>query len=507
MSMRKAAAMTALVLMAGCSSGPVSPPDQPAPGPVSPPGPAAVPAAPLSLTVSPESSTPGSAVSVTLRVREPHQVARRQADGSLWGWICFRECGGEGVSTSVTFLPAPGDPGLFSAQFIVPVVVRRSDGGVRFDPVAAGEYQIHAACVTEQGKGCASRSEVSTSFRVSAGLGTVDWQRLPADGATPMRRLGSMETTSRSPLPGSQRSVECVAGNLAGPSGEAPPRLLRTDDGGRQLAPINLGKGGPLFGRHGSAGCEAAALDPAHPGTFYILESRHAGGTEPGPYPWPQFTRDGGATWAPVPAPDGFEARMTFVGFTVAEGGVTAWFSQATLEERSFAGERIRGRFTGDGGQSWATVEPTCPGGSPACLWQVRDRPPMMRHGLIRSADGGQTWSWAALGGIPLAVDQVYTPEGSDGQVLEAVNGSPVAYWGSIPLLRSGDGGATWLRVEVPPPPGGWFDQFGNSMPFRLEPDGALILEKKDGAAPARRYRLARGNTEWELSQPAGERR
>lgn len=405
------------------------------------------------------------------------------------------------MSTSITFTPVPGDPGRFTATFMVPIALQRNEGFGRFEPVTAEEYQVHAACVVDRSSGCANRSEVRTTFQVSTGVSTVAWQGLPAARAVPVPRLGAMSTASHSPLPGSKRSVECVGGNLDPRYGEAPPRLLLTDDAGRTLSPITFAMGGPLVGRHGYAGCENVALDPAHSDSYYIAEAPHAGGANMGAYPLPQFTRDKGATWAPVPAPKGFEARKSFVGFSVTADGVTAWFSRATLEEPDTAKENVRGSMTRDGEKNWTTVELSCPGGAEACLWQMRDKPPMIRNGLIHSADGGRHWSWAAVNGMSFPADRVYVLEGSAGQVLEAVNATPALYWGFIPLLRSEDGGATWRWVEVPPPPGDWTEAPGRTPDIRLTPDGALTVGKTDGANTTRWYRLARGSTEWEESR------
>jgi hypothetical protein len=422
-------------------------------------------------------------------------------DGSFLGWICFRACGGGGASTSVTFKPLPGDPRSFTATFTVPIMLRRNEGPGNFDPVVAGEYQIHAACVADQQSGCANRSDVSTTFRVSTGLPTVTWQQLPAGQATPVQRLGAMSTSSRSPLSGSQRSVECVGGNLYPHNGELEPRLQLTDDAGRPLPPIIIREGGPLVGRFGNAGCEDVALDPTDPDSYYLIEAPHAGGSERAVAPLPQFTVDGGATWAPLPAPTGFDASNSFVGFSVTTEGVTAWFSRASLEEPILAGEQIRGSFTRDGGKHWTTVEPSCPGGSVTCIWQMRDKPPWIRNGLIRSVDGGTNWNWASFSGSPFAADRVYVLEGSGGRVLEAVGGSPVLYWGFMPLLRSEDGGGSWRWVEVPRPPSDWIETPGAGVVIRLDPDGALMLGTPDGANQTTWYRLARGSTEWERSE------
>lgn len=78
MTVKPLAAVAAVLLMAGCSRGANSLPPAPVPAPV-PNKP------PLSLTVSPESGTPGTTVTATLQLREPMPLARRNSDGSFAG--------------------------------------------------------------------------------------------------------------------------------------------------------------------------------------------------------------------------------------------------------------------------------------------------------------------------------------------------------------------------------------------------------------------------------------
>lgn len=391
-----AAAISLLLLLSGCAAPPAGQAPEPPP-PVPAADPAPEPA--LRLQVEGGPASPGSTVTVSLRVQDPSELPRTNPAGGFEGWLCLRDCGGDGATASLSFAPSPADPHLFTARFTVPLLLRRSVVAAvpEFEPVAAGEYPLHAACVLDGGFGCAQRSEVSTTVTLSQGVNAVAWEQLTAGDFTPVPRLGELAATARSPVPGSQRSVECLAGSLDPRMGVEPPRLLLTDDAGQPLPPLILGgEGSPLFGRHGYAGCGAVALDPIHGDTYYLMEAPHAGGAEPGAYPWPQFTRDGGATWEPVPAPAGFEARRNFAGFALSPEGVTAWFSQAGLEEFAVAAEQIRGSLTRDGGETWSTVKATCPDGLAHCLLQLRDRPPTMRSGLIRSLDGGQGWTWAA---------------------------------------------------------------------------------------------------------------
>lgn len=472
-----------LLLVAGCSR-PLPPPPEPTPTPE--------PTAPVQLTLTPEAATPGATITATLQFQEPERLDHRDPDGSFMAWICFASCDGRGASTSLIFRPLPADPRRFTASFTVPLVLRRTE----YEPVVAGEYQIHAACVVDRTGGCADRSDVSTTLRLSTGLESVAWRDLPAAEAIPVPRLGEKSAVSRSPVPGSQRSVECVAGNLYPQTGEAEPMLLRTDDAGRPRAPIVIHEGGPLVGRHGNARCGDLALDPAHPESFYLMEAPHAGGSERAVFPLPYQTMDGGATWAPLPAPTGFDASRSFVGFSVTPEGVTAWFSLARLEAPNPIGEQIRGNFTADGGRTWQTVEPGCPSGSLPCLWQVRELG-LLRDGLIRSTDAGKSWAWVTLGSTPFAVDGAYVLDSSKGVVLEAVGGSPAFYGGLIPLLRSEDGGASWRWVEVPPPPEGWTEIPGAGLVLRQAPDGALLLARPDPESPTYWRPLPRGSSEW----------
>gem|GEM_PF-5269827 len=484
---------TFIVLVSGCASAPsAGTGSEQAPGEL------------LAMTISPPSVDAGSTIRISLRAQDPDRL-------NLWyytGWVCFGECSGDGESTPVTFIRSSDDPQLYSADVTVPVLLTHAqstgeDGGRTegvYAPVMPGQLPVHACIVTKE---CGFQPQASGSVTIVRGVETVAWEDLPADPTAPeptsVPRLGTMSTSARSPVPDSQRSVECVYGNFDPRMGLEPPRLLVTDDAGNPLPPVVLGSGGnPLFGRLGYADCEAVALDPVRTGTFYLTESPHAGGDGPGAYPWPQFTQDGGATWAPVPAPEGFEARRTFVGFDTASDGVTAWFSQAGMEESAEIAEgQILGSLTRDGGQTWTTVEPTCPEGLAVCLRQLRNRPPLGWNGLIRSTDGGRNWSWAALNGILFRVHDVYVVEGSAGQVLEAVYVSMDHSWSFAPLLRSEDGGVTWRYVKVPEVPGGWQEYPGHAPEIRLDSTGALLVGKGDSKSPTRWYRLERGSTQW----------
>ncbi len=426
-----------LLLLAGCHYGPPTPP--PLPPPEAEPGPPAESATPpVTLTLSPGSGGPGTTVTATLHLREPEYLLR------LPSWFCFGDCGDAGASTSLSFAPAKGDQTSFSATFTIPALLPQPGSAGRFDPVTAGEYTVYAACVKEHTSGCAFRPEVSTTFQITEGLSRIVRDPLPPGEAEPLPPLGTREPAARSLLTSSRLTAECVSGNFDSRMGE-PPKLLLTDDAGQPLPPLIFQEDGPLFPRHGYAGCGALALDPVRTDSIYLLSAPHAGGTEEAVFPRPYFTADGGINWAPVPAPEGFDPSHTFLGFQSTVDGVTAWFLQTSFDEPTFPAARVQGSFTADGGRSWASTGPTCPADDVPCIWHLGEH-----QGLIYSADGGQTWSWATLGGDPFVAQQVL----NQGTVLEAVEARTTRHRGAAPLLRSEDGGATWHWVD-PPPPGG----------------------------------------------------
>lgn len=486
MGLKRLCVIALMALVAGCAKGP-------APDPLPPGTPVPTPERPVSVALSPATGAPGTRVTVTLRVAEPEQIRNRLDPNSFLGHLCFRECGVSGALASITFTASASEPKLFTGQFTVPPVLPTEAGAAV--PIAAGEYPVHIGCVLDQAGGCADRPEVSAPLRVPEAPKTVAWQELREVRAEAVVRLGIMSPVSQSPVAGSKRRAECIFGNLSPQNQEAPPQLLSTDEQGRSLPPIIFREGGPLVGRHGYAGCGAVSLDANYPDSFYLIAARSAGGSEEAVYPTPRFTRDRGLIWAPIPGPEGFEPRKTFVGFTLSAVGVTAWFSKASMENANVPGDQVRGSFTADGGRTWTTVAPACPY---TCVWTLRDTGPAIRDGLLRSTDGGRTWSWASYGGTPFSASGFY--QVGPGR-LEAVAAVPTQYWGLMPLLGSEDGGATWVWTAVPTPPGTWTAAIpggGFNHPLlELEATGSLLAGYPTGEGKHSWYRLNRGSGSW----------
>lgn len=432
-------ALLLLLIVAGCSRGqtPVPPPPEPAP----------VPQSGISLEISPAGGAPGDQVTLKLKVADPAQIKATMADGSFVAHLCFNGCGRAGRWTGISFARVPGPQGSFAAVYTVPrtLPIGPTDGPV---PTPKGAYAITLSCILDQSKGCIEHPDATVQFTVDQPESALSWGNLNLAGAQPVPRLGSFG--QQSSFGGT--TVQCKTGSLTPGDPGGPPELIVTDSrSSSRIIPLSKA---PVRGRHGYVGCQAVAADPKLPGSLYFAEAD----SPPEVNSRPLFTRDGGLTWAEIPVPDG---ATGFAGFQVDEGGVTAWFSQ----------EQIRGSRTADGGATWQTVEPVCPPGA-LCAWQVRSQiNPPYREGLLLSFDGGKNWQWATDEESQMSALRFY----QQGTTLTAAG----AYLGDIrteqaPLLRSADGGRTWTWVEVPPPPGGW-DQPTVGIPdVRVNPDGSL---------------------------------
>jgi photosystem II stability/assembly factor-like uncharacterized protein len=199
---------------------------------------------------------------------------------------------------------------------------------------------------------------------------------------------------------------------LLGTEGEG---VLRSEDGGRSWLPSNRG----FSTRHVSR----TVFHPSGPLLAGLLAGRYDGGV---------LIRDGeGSAWRRWGA--GLQGRTVLALTPHGEGALVG------SDEGIFASERP--------GAPWERM--------PILVDGIERRPAVrgvVRHpggsylaasdaGLLRSADGGRTWSLGVLG-----VSRRITALAQAGDATVAAT--------PLGVFRSDDGGGTWQAVPGPPPPG-----------------------------------------------------
>ncbi len=447
--------------------------------PQPPSGTPPAPPVPVAITLEPNSGPPGTEVTVRIRLKEPEK-AWAGHDGQSWNFqLCWGKCVSQQWAQTVWPKPSPEDPHLFVGTVQVPSFIN----GVR---QKKGTVEVLLACTLAPEPDCLSRPESRTTFRLSDELRAVAWQAMPT------RSFQSVPALDRSASPAADptnpdRQLRCVSGS---PNPDVPdrPHLRVTTDAWKTWKTI------PLTGVHlgamaGISGCRAATLDPVAPESFYVAGGGHRGASGPGRFPRPAYTADGGATWNPVPPPQGYDA-LDFLGYTASPESVTAWFAQPDKNglPLSFAGSRTR-----NGGRTWETAPLECPMTGP-CAWEVPTALySRLERGLLRSEDGGKSWLWAEWEGARLQGRNrgfpIFHISGETMEMLLA-DGSDDFSLDYAPLLQSADGGRTWTWVDLPEPPGGWM----RDPDLQMGADGSLLYRNAQDI----RFRLPQGVAAWE---------
>ncbi len=211
--------------------------------------------------------------------------------------------------------------------------------------------------------------------------------------------------------------------------------LFRSLDGGKNWEPANIG-----FHSRGSA---AAAIDPRNPARAIVVAANSGVHRFNGVY----LTTDGAASWREVlpvtqsGSQDRARRSLVYDPSTYDERlGFTrvAYWSRLAPDRPMFGAppEPHRALYkTEDGGETWAEV----PGGEAAASAQLAVLPgsgvllAAGEAGVLRSTDGGRTWT-TTLEGPATGIDT--TPA------------APELVWATRPdsVWRSTDGGLTWQR-------------------------------------------------------------
>ena len=199
-----------------------------------------------------------------------------------------------------------------------------------------------------------------------------------------------------------------------------------------------------------SASYQLAAVDFVTPTTGWVV-------AEGGPHDFAVLrTTDAGKTWTRQ-----LQGSAGVIGeyvrfFDSANGVLVLLGPQAAMYK------------TRDGGRTWSRHELSQGGGyvwsaefvDPDHGWllaQVSTESAMSQEALLRTQDGGSTW--VSLGSPVLQRDLAYRvvfANSTDGW-LYSQSAGPYAY-------KTQNGGATWRRVALPEPPGGWPAALGGSI-------------------------------------------
>jgi photosystem II stability/assembly factor-like uncharacterized protein len=271
--------------------------------------------------------------------------------------------------------------------------------------------------------------------------------------------------------------------------------IQATSDGGRRWTPVARSVGAIsslAFGdhRHGIAVAQGSLLITSDGGRHWDPGGEPAAGR----LTWVQavsgsvavggvcgeqdasaFERstDGGRSWHQVTLP-GAQAASVTAGACGAAPGTAVCF--ATLRAGFYVApgkHRARLQRTADGGRTWAVVAGALPRGTTglsACgrstLWAVADAPDSpvneQEYAVFRSVNGGRSWikvlaansaqdMQPAGAGRPVSVTRAPEPSLAALGVV-----SPLTAWlagscggcggyGQLAIIRSGDGGATWI--------------------------------------------------------------
>jgi photosystem II stability/assembly factor-like uncharacterized protein len=383
---------------------------------------------------------------------DPRRSATLYAGGfgrvykSVDGGASWTPAGSELTSQSTLSALAidPADPRTLFASSFAAGIYRSDDAGVSWFPVDTGLTNTQVWTLAVDPRGSALFAGTGDGGRIAEGGGP-GGVFTTADGRTWQR-------TVRGLVASAVRTVAAAAGDpLILWAATDSLGLFRGSNGGRAWSRI------PISGLDGEL--RDIAVDPASPGTVYVLASSQA---------TPGFrlfkTADSGATWARL-SPPPFSSPL---GVKVDPRTGAVWLFGYGLE-RSV-----------DGGATWTAAngieaanfiqDVTFDPSSPQTLYASGFLPPASRFQtaearLYRSRDGGATWNRLDPGGQPGAAQKVAVSPSNPRVLYVAVGGR---------LWRSTDAGASWQAVAEAP-------QQGLISDLLAGPDGTLYAATNTG--------------------------
>jgi hypothetical protein len=242
-------------------------------------------------------------------------------------------------------------------------------------------------------------------------------------------------------------------------------------------------------------------LDPHASSTVYAGFSYALNGEAPPENLVGLYTLNSGATWNLVPAPPGLNVE-DFAGFTTDTRGVAALFATPYVDNGINAGVTLRDEVTADGGRTWSPSTLSCPATGPCvnfgptelgnCAMNGTGQP--FLEGSPSTSTTPVRWSstsWVTLVNTCFS-QQLVTSSARDELLLDP--SSP------YPLLRSVDGGTTWSNIDLPAISGSTLgsDDPSDVNSLLLVPDGTLFASLSNTAGTKQRlYRLDPGGASW----------
>ncbi len=222
--------------------------------------------------------------------------------------------------------------------------------------------------------------------------------------------------------------------------------VFRSDNGGADWAPINNGL--PFLT------VERLAAHPTNPDIVYVALSNS--GTQPGSV---YRTEDGGLNW--IPSGVGLDQKVGTANMSGLSNNTSRF---RTME-----------------------ISPTNPN-----VLYTGDYRFGSNQGVAKSIDGGLTWNTVLVTGDVT----VFTPAGIEMRILEVDPNNPdrVLTGGNSYVLKTEDGGATWVDTTAIEQPSGAFSDTGyngwvsTAVAFNPEQPGHVIVQGFDAARILQSY-------------------
>lgn len=299
------------------------------------------------------------------------------------------------------------------------------------------------------------------------------------------------------PESGSHRIAWCRSASIEVTGG---PRVERISTAGVPLAlrGTNLKSVGPL---QPNPQCASVTLDPHRSSTIYADFYYSIDGEAPPEYLAGMYSLDAGVTWRVVPAPPGLNVD-DFAGFTTDANGVAAMFASPYANNDGVdARVTIRAEVTANGARTWTPSTLGCPAVGPCVTFGTYATGNCAMNGtnqpfLIGSPSSPADVRWSSTSWVTL-VDTCFSQQlvaSSARDVLLLDPSSP------YPLLRSVDGGTTWVNIDLPTIKDSTLgtDDPSDDNSLLLTPGGTLFASLTNPAGTKQAlYRLAPGAKSW----------